>query len=485
MKRTRIVKLFNILSKQEKTALKKYINLSDKEVNFKRLANYLLKHADLSEMLEEKQIIHAINPKLDKKQLGQLRFQMFQFVENFVLHHWLSHLPDTDAKHQAQKDLLLLDYYKDKELPGNHPHLNNLSKLIDLKQKQIQKLLGKRRGNNIYHYYYLYCLNYYQYYGLNTSMIAVGKSYIQTAIKHLDCFYALAKLELASEVKLRNIFANEQINIFGLDEMNQYLDNNGIKQPISKIYQLCNRLANDINEENLKLLKNELIKNEKNLHNRELSQLLTLVINYNTYISRFHNVDLSKTSYELLRLGLQRETFNVNGLIRPGFLINFAYLCTEFSDDKEIVILIKQYESRLSNDVKESTLNLCWAFIWWFQKDYHKAISATRKKPKRTFIFFLSQKIMQIKCFYELNQIDDSTDYINEMLKERSSLLKYLNNNEKAINPHNFKALIKFMKMLLKLINPDYTKKKLLHLMNIEYKQIFERRWLLRKIEAK
>lgn len=436
MKRTRIVKLLNILSEAEKALLAKHIKHSDKDVEFKALANYLLTHTNQPELLAHEQIIKAINPKLSEEKLGQLRFQLFQFVENLVLNNWLNTLPKEDTEHQVQKDFMLLEYYKTKELPGSHKPINDLSKLIEFKQKQIAKLLDKRQATNINHYYYLHRLNYHQYYGLNASILAKGKDYIQAAMQHLDLFYGLAKFKFAGELQLRNMFTAEQTDIFGLDEMSTYcnaleFDNKElfVKQPIIRLYQLSSRLANKTNKTNLNLLKDALIQYEHKLDDKELSQLLTLVINYNTYISRHNNIDLSETSYELLKLGLKREIFNVNGLIRPDFLINFAYLCSAFSDDTEITLLMKQYESRLAAGIKESTFNLCKAFIFWYRKEYKKAIAVTKMKPKRTFVFFLYQKLIQIKCLYELNEInklDIENDHINDMLSERNGLLKYL-----------------------------------------------------------
>lgn len=311
---------------------------------------------------------------------------------------------------------------------------------------------------------------------------------MQATMHHLDLFYGLTKLKYAGEIMFRNRFTTEQTTIIGLDYVSNYWKTQNqvdAEQPMLKIYQLSNQLATNSCEENLKLLKNEIIKNENSIDNKELSQLLTFVINFNTYISRHDNIDLSRNSYELFRLGLQREIFNVNGLIRPNFLINFAYLCTEFSNEKEILAMMKQYEDRLSLDVKTTTLHLCQAFVWWFQQEYKKAILVTINKPKRTFFFFLSQKLMQIKCFYELSFTNELDDYINKMLKERSSLLKYINSKREVINPYNLQSAINFSKIMLKLIDPNCTKTDLLALMEFKYKMIFERRWLLRKIEDK
>jgi len=495
MKRTRIIKLFNILSEQEKALLKKQIQRSDKDVAFKALANYLLANSNQPEMLENEQIMNAVNKKMTLEKLGQLRFQLFQFVENFVLNNWLNNLPKNDVEHEVQKELLLLEYYKTKELADNDQHLNNLSKLIDLKQKQIKKQLEKNKANNIFHYYYLHRINYHQYYGLNAALPAKGKNYIEAAMNYLDVFYGLAKLKFSGEINLRNILTTEKTKIFGLNKMSKYFDTlefanieTYVAQPIINLYQLSNRLANHSKTENLTLLKNEIIKHESSLDKNELSQLLTLVINYNTYLSRNNNIDLSETSYELLKLGLKRELFNVNGLIRPDFLINFAYLCTEFSDDKEITSVMKQYESRLSYNLKESTLNICNAFILWYRKEFKEAIALSKIKPRRIFIFFISQKLMQIKCFYELSRADElavESDYIGDIHTERNSLLKYLRSKKDTLSSYNFQSLLNFCSMLLKLIDLNCSKKQLLDLINFKYAVVFERRWLLRKISEK
>jgi len=447
IKGTRIVKLINILSKAEKKLLRRHIKQSNEDGLFKDLANYLLDYSNNLERLKNKAIIKTLNIEVAPKKFGQLRFQIFQFAENFILNNWLSDLPKNDMGLAVQKDMLLLDM---------------------------------RRIND---------------YSLHINRIGdKSREYIET-MNHLDLFYSLAKLKFTSEIKVWNMLTIEKTESFAFDEMEPLINaldssNKGVdvQQPIIKLYQLSNLLANDTNQKNQNALKNEILKNENSLDKNKLSQLLIFGMNYNAYLSRQNNIDLSENSYELFKLGLKREIFIVNGLIKPDILIHFAYLCTHFSDDEEIDSVMKQYELRLSPDLKKITLKLCKIFILWYRKEYKKIIASTITISNKNIPFFLHYKLMRIKSFYELSQTNElniEINYVNDMLAERKELYKYLRLKKGMLSSDSFKSLLNFSHVLLKLVDPNSSKKHLLKLMNFEYAQNFERRWLMKKIQTK
>jgi len=135
----------------------------------------------------------------------------------------------------------------------------------------------------------------------------------------------------------------------------------------------------------------------------ELSSILGFTFNYTAFISRKERVDLVDLHFKMYQLGLKKSVFLTNGLLQPLVLINYAYLCTEEAQPKEIETAWNTYQFRIENDYKESTLNLCMAYKSFAENSFEKAIDYMNQESKRKLRFYLSKKLLQIKCYYELS----------------------------------------------------------------------------------
>jgi len=189
-------------------------------------------------------------------------------------------------------------------------------------------------------------------------------------------------------------------------------------------------------------------------------------------IAREESIDLVEIQYKMIRLGLEKSVFLSNGLLQPIILINYAYLCTEEAQAKDIETAWQKYQFRIENDYKESTLNLCMAYKSFAENSFEKAIDYMNKESKRKLRFYLSKKLLQLKCYYELN------DYLS-LEEERNNLLRYLRKN-KGYNL--YQSLYNFTQLMRDLANPDFGKEELLE--KVETNTV-EKRWLLRKIKEK
>lgn len=477
---SKIVKLYNIMDANEKKGLQLWLSnkllWSQKKGDNKDilyLHNCLAKYAKRIKKLEE-----SIQ-KFKNDKLIQLSHQLFQIAENFLLVNWLSKKVEKKHDYAVQKQMLTLAFYQEKELTDNSKYIGDLSKLIDFKLKAIGNLLNKVKPSNTDHYLQLHKLNHHLYYGSSTNIWQEGKQYLQELLFHLDTFYVTTKMRYFTEALYRSKIANEEFDLPDIQWIQDKATDINIKlsqaqknDPLVELYRLCFDLSVNTNKENLRLLSAKIIEKADLLYEKELSSILGFTFNYTAFISRKEGIDLVDIQFKMYQLGLKKSAFLINGLLQPLVLINFAFLCTEEGQAKEIKIAWEKYQFRIENDYKESTLNLCMAYKSFAENDFEQAIDYMNKESKRKLRFYLSKKLLQIKCYYELK------DYFY-LEEERNNLLRYLRKNK---NYSLYQSLYNFTQLIKDLANPDFSKEALLEKVKIN---TVEKRWLLRKISKK
>lgn len=480
MKETKLFKLYNILDKQEKKALKLWLSNRGYNEELIYLNECLLKYSTQAKKMER-----ALK-KMDSKKLGNLRFQLFTIVEDFLLVNWLLKKAGNNKSNHIQKKILQLEYYQSKELPNNSEHIGDLSKIVDFKLKEIKSELDKTTEYNSDFYLYKFMLNIHFYHGLNTSMWQEGKYYLNRILLNLDTFYTLTKMRYSNEALFRSKMVNEQFefpDLFWLQSKVSFLTENYKKEPtenpLLQLYYQCIQLSLNINKENLLALTDTIIEKANLLNAEEMGIILMVAINYTSFISRTPKGNkLVKINYKLHKTGFEKFAFLTNGLLQPQILINFAYLCSEVNEPEEIIPTWGKYNFRIEHDFKNSTLYLCKAYEAFAKKEFTKAIEYTTKESKREMRFFLSKKLLQIKSYFELK------DY-TILEEERNNLMKYIRNNEEAFNENLYDALFNFTQIIRELNKPNSTKDMLLKMLNRHNFQTVERHWLLNKINKK
>lgn len=480
---TRIVKLYNIMDAQEKKGLQLWLThkmlWSQKKGNNEDiiyLHNCLLKYAKRPNKLND-----SIK-KFKKPKLSQLTYQLFHVAENFLLVNWLTKNAEKKQAHNIQKQMWLLAYYQDKELPNNSKHIGTLSKLIEFKLAEIGNQLEKASPDNIDHYYQLHKYYHHLYYGLNTQIWQKGSEYLEKLFLNLDTFYVLTKMRYNTEVMYRGIVVNENFTasdvewisnkVVNLIHKFEQLDE---KNPLLKLYHLFIDLSLNVNKEQLVLLANKVIEHAHLLNEKELGTFITFVINYATFIARKEGIDLIEIHYKMLKLGLEQSVFLSNGILRPQILVNYAYLCCEKKQAEEIEFAWEKYQFRIEIDYKEATFNLCNALKSLAQNDFKQAIYYIKQGAKRDFGFYIAKKIIQLKCHYEMKDYDNLDE-------ERLNLLKYLRKNKGELNTYAHKFYFNFTQVLRELVKPTIDKNLLLSKIEIH---TAEKRWLLKKIKEK
>ncbi len=476
---TKIVKLYNVMDAQEKRGLQIWLenrNLwSQKKGNHDdllRLHNCIIKYAKRPRKLSEQ--IENLN------KINQLRHQLFNIAENFLLVNWLTKKTHKSNNFDLQKKLLMVAYYQAKELPENSISIIDLSKLIEFKLNDIGNHLEKTNANNIDEYYQIHKFYHHLYYNLNTHIWQKGSEYLKKLLQHLNTFLGLTKMRYYTEALYRKKIRGEQFNLPDIEStqlemvsLNENLIEQNANNTLFELYLLCFELSIKESKVHLKLLTDKIIEKAPFLNEKELGTILTFAINYASFITRKNHIDLTATHFNLHKLGLERSVFLTNGLLQPQILINYAYICCEEQKPNEIDSAWKKYQFRIEDDYKEPTLNLCLAYKLFAQNKFKESLEYLSKYSKRKIRFYLRRKVLQIKCLYEIR------DY-SKFEEERVNLVKYLNNNKDEFNDdYLYESLYNFTQIVRDLSNPDQSKEKLLLMLK---KNTVERAWLSKKI---
>ena len=485
MKHTRIVKLYNIMETGEKTRLKAMLTNEKHGSEVLMLHNHLAKYANKKKKLDKEQVFKAvfgINHKFDEPKLSQLRFKLFKLAENFVLINWLSRKVKNNTDQLVQKQLLQLEYYKNKILPANSVHTEDLSELVKFKLSDIDKTLKKAEAKNIDYYFYLHKLNHHLYYSLNSNIWREGGKYLKVLLNNLDIYYCLAKMRYYCEGINRKNSTTEKLELPHIKTLlnlsGDLRQSNYNEIALLELYEMFLRLSEELTINNITKVVNKTIKNEHQLDKRELGFIITFLLNYTIQLKRRDGENINKLNYKIYKLGLKRTVFELDGLLHPIHLINYVYLCSKLGNIEEIDFVWKNNEYRVENDFKEPTYNLCMAFKKFEMNEFEEAINCTKKETKQVPWLYFYRKILQIKSLYELK-------IYNEIEEERSNLLKYLKNNETTFSEFERKSYYNFSIIIKSLINPNIETSKLYTKCEDKNYVVVEREWLIKKIKEK
>jgi len=454
---TKIVKLYNVMDARERKGLQLWLNnrslWSQKKGNHDailHLHHCLTKYSNRPKKLNEQ--------TKNLKKLGDLRHQLFNIAENYLLVNWLTRKAHKSHNFDLQKKLLIIAYYQDKELSDKNSNISNLSKLIEFKLTDIGKHLEKTDANNIDEYYQIHKFYHHLYYNLSTNIWQKGGEYLKKLLLHLNTFLGLTKMRYYTEALYRTKMMKEEFDLPDIERtqhemlnLNKSLIKQKANNTLFELYLFCFELSIKESKASLQLLTNKIIEKAHLLNESELGTILTFAINYTTSISRKEGIDLVETQFKLHKLGLERSVFLTNGLLKPQILINFAYSCCEEQQPQEIDIAWQKYQQRIESNHRESTSNLCNAFKSLAQGNFEQAIAYTQMGSKRDFRFYLFKKTIQIRSYYELE------DYCN-LEDNRNNVLKYLRINKDSLNNYLYQSFFNFAELVRELAKPVINK---------------------------
>ena len=392
----------------------------------------------------------------DAKKMGYLMNYLLKLGEDFLSMQQY-------RKNELKNRYYLLEEFEKRKLPKHFQftHKKTEQYLKSGIKEDSDYLLYKYKISEIYS---------------DFQMKAKNESYLQDASQNLDEYYFLLKLRQGCEMINRNRQYTSKINLSFIDEIDRMLqlrDNwPAIVLLYSKIFSILKSNENEIDfSELLELLK---IHGDE-IDINELKHIYFLALNISIRKFREGNPDYIETS-----LVLYEEGIDSKALFENGFLTSNTYTNTI-----RLAILSKKYE-RAKNFIKDNTkflekekqkdayhFNL--ALLAFEQKEYKETLIHLYKMPFSETFYDLANKVLMVKTYYELDEIDPLLSLI-------ASFTIYLKRNKKLNNsirePH-----LNFCSLINQIMRRNYKKKdKLLEKIQAAH-PVIEKGWLIKAWE--
>ncbi|MGA2668029.1 MAG: hypothetical protein ABSF32_03825 [Ignavibacteria bacterium] len=376
---------------------------------------------------------------------------------------------------QNEKDIFnrkiqLLDYYRERSV--NKPYLSLLQELKDTKGDVFTR-------NNTYYYNRIILEREILESKIFDIVLNLDNSYKAISTNH-DLYFIVSKLQIAIFMYNHSLFLNEDLkfDIWALDAIIKYISEN--KKEIRKdhplIYMdyLCLMMLTRPDEEIYYFeLKKYFEKNSNKLRLIEYYHIANEVKNYCirkiNYSPRFNN-ETSKISKALEMRGAYNDSINhidFFNIIQHGL---------NMKDMAWVEYFFAKYKSKLEPKYRPDIENISEAYIYFYKKEYEKALQRLQKVSYQNIHLYLMTKVLTIRSYYELKE-NESCLYTIDAMKH------FIKRHEDKIGYYHihFTKFLLFVKKLINLNRSSKTDVDILKKEILTEKDIASKDWLLLK----
>ncbi len=149
-------------------------------------------------------------------------------------------------------------------------------------------------------------------------------------------------------------------------------------------------------------------------------------------------VKFSKELFEIYEMLDKNNLFIIKKYIEQTDFINAVIASLVVNNTKWAYNFLSRYKNKLNPEIKEDTVSLVNAELYFREKKYVKALEELNNIKSNVFYFYIRIKVIRIKIYYELNEeealnyvIDSVKHYLARNRRKVSSIyssgMKYLN----------------------------------------------------------
>lgn len=305
-----------------------------------------------------------------------------------------------------------------------------------------------------------------------------GDVHLQEIGDNLDIAYFARKLEQACYIIAhQNIYKKEYQQTLLPEIIHHIEQENLIDVPVISIYYHCYQaLRKEPQSGWFERFRLELEKHKNLFTPDELHPLYLLALNF---CIRQYNA--GNTAYLEEEFNLYKECLEGGYLNKDGYLSRFTYrnfmtVCIAANKLDYAAIFIEEFISKLEPQYQESAYSFNTARLAYYQKRYKDALLLLQKIEFEEFYTQISAKIIMLKIFYETDEWDVFSTFIDNM---KTQIYR-----KKDIGYHkeNYLNFLKYAKKLQELDSMSKAQKnKMLNDVESE-KRIAERAWLKEQI---
>ncbi len=301
--------------------------------------------------------------------------------------------------------------------------------------------------------------------------------YITSCMNHLDSFYFFSKIVYSIELLTRNQIQQQQHNIKLLEESIRWSSHTELRDhPLFKLYVLIISFLKEQNESWFFTLKKYLFEHYKAIPKE--GQMIAIIILINFAIKKVSKdlLNFQQELFELYQFRDQQNNFVVNNRISENTFVNAIVMAAACQKFEWAEYFLTKYIVFLKESIREDTINLSNAYLFFYKKDYAKTIESLHTIITKNLNTELRFRSLCIRAYYELAKNNESYENLTE--KQIRNFKNYC--LSKNISQQRKIAYCNFCDICKALVNKKEKSKLLQKVNNMEH--LMFRVWLLAKI---
>lgn len=204
--------------------------------------------------------------------------------------------------------------------------------------------------------------------------------------------------------------------------------------------------------------------------------IMNSAINYTIQKQNQGHLEFSELNFELWKQALDSETVLINNELSPWAFKNIITLGLRLKEYDWIENFIQTYGSRIPKEYRENAINYNQASLYFYKKNYNKAIPLLQKVQFDEVNYGLGAKSLLLAMFYE----QDEQETLNSLIESFKLFVKR-NKNIADWRKKTYLQLIQFTKKMHE--NSDDIKLLAKLKVDIRNSQAVNKQWLLEKVD--
>ena len=378
------------------------------------------------------------------------------------------------------KDFISIENFIEKKSIYNISVLNKLGKINQkhwyrLEENKIEnnrKKISKRTSVD-FQKNYLFELERINFYA---EQQRTETKYLENIHHNLDAYYFIEKLKATcTEINQQKLYNTESKQSF-FKPLIQYIEQSKLhlEIPLLNIYFSAYKMLVENSIDYFRKLKISI--EVSDIETSEIKDAFTLGLNFCIQQINSGKTSFNNEMFEMYQTGIEKEILLINGKLSSINYSNVVTIGLRLKRFDEVESFIEKNKSLLSGTEKQSYYSFNLAKVLFEKGKFQEVTALYNEKLIKEILLNIQMRILQIKAFYELGELDvcESLILSTDQLLNRKGILAY----HKKV----FKAFIKFSKSLVALNHFD--KEMVLNLKSKIEKSdaLIEKAWLVSKL---
>jgi hypothetical protein len=315
---------------------------------------------------------------------------------------------------------------------------------------------------------------------LNYEHRPYDRSNVEEVSTSLDIYYIVVKLRSAVDAQSRMQTEKHQYDLKLVPEIVTFLEQTGSyldRTPVAIHYYMYKMLTVHDDEEPYYKYKSLIMGQTDDLPAEQTSELFKPALNYSRRRINEGRREFLNEYLEVYRYALERDLVYDDGTLDPLQFRNTILIALRNGDYDWTEHYINNYQERLPKKQRTNAVNYNSATLYFYQKNYDKALDFLRDVEYENTTYNLNAKTMLLAIYYE-TEADIALDSLFD------SITAYLNRHKELplTAQKAFRNLVSFTRRLTRMLPGDEKAITQLRADLAEKKYVASRPWLEEKI---